>query len=121
MNGDRDADNIGPFGSSFDDFLSERGLLEETTEYAVKAVFSWQLNEARKAKGLTKREFAELLGTSRSQLDRILDPDNDAVTLETLRKAAQLLGKRVRLELTDAAMREAGPAEVPRRRRLRAA
>ncbi len=84
-----------PLGSSFEDFLEVSGLREETNEYAAKAVFAWQLGETRKAKGLSKKEFAELLGTSRSQLDRVLDPENEGVTLETLKKAAHILGKRV--------------------------
>jgi hypothetical protein len=91
----------GPFGSSFDDFLAEHGILEETTNKAVKAAFAWQLDQARQAAGMTKSEMSRLLGTSRSQLDRLLDPDNDAVTIETLAKAAAVLGKQVRLELVD--------------------
>jgi antitoxin HicB len=90
-----------PLGSSFDSFLVETGIHHETTEHAVKAVFAWQLDEMRKAKGLSKKQFAELLGTSRSQLDRVLDPDNEGVTIETLKKAAHILGKKVHLELVD--------------------
>lgn len=97
----KDKRSISPLGSTFDSFLTEAGLLEAATEHAVKAVFAWQLNETRKARGLTKKQFAELLGTSRTQLDRVLDPGNDGVTIETLKKAAQILGKRVRLELVD--------------------
>lgn len=92
---------VSPIGSSFDDFLQERGVRNETIEYAVKSVFAWQLEEARKSRGLSKKDFAELLGTSRSQLDRVLNPDNEGVTLETLKKAAHVLGKRVHLELVD--------------------
>lgn len=92
----------GPFGSSFDNFLAEHGILEECTTHAVKAVFVWQLEEARKNAGKTKSEFARMMGTSRSQVDRLLDPDNDAVTLEVLERAAVLLGKHVRIELVDA-------------------
>lgn len=91
----------GPFGSSFDDFLAEHGILEETTNKAVKAVFAWQLDQARHAAGMTKSEMSRILGTSRSQLDRLLDPDNDAVTIETLAKAAAVLGRQIRLELVD--------------------
>jgi DNA-binding Xre family transcriptional regulator len=102
----------GPIGSSFDDFLAEHGILEECTTHAVKAVFAWQLDETRRKAGKSKSEFARMLGTSRSQLDRLLDPDNDAVTLETLQKAAALLGKHVRLELIDAEPIEAAVAEA---------
>lgn len=98
---DDQAANRGPIGSSFDEFLIDQGIHNETIEYAVKAVFCWQLNEARKEKNLTKREFAELLGTSRSQLDRVLDPSNEGVTIETLKRAASALGKVVRISLVD--------------------
>jgi DNA-binding Xre family transcriptional regulator len=90
-----------PLGSSFESFLVEAGIRDETVEYAVKAVFAWQLDEVRKARGLSKKQFADLLGTSRSQLDRVLDPDNEGVTIETLKKAAHILGKKVHLELVD--------------------
>ena len=70
-------------------------------EHAVKAVFAWQLDEVRKARGLSKKHFTDLLGTRRSQLDRVLDPDNEGVTLETLKRSAHILGKRVHLELMD--------------------
>ena len=92
---------ISPLGSRFDSFLMEAGIHDDTMEHAVKAVFAWQLDEVRKAKGLSKKQFAELLCTSRSQLDRVLDPDNEGVTIETLKKAAHILGKRVHLELVD--------------------
>lgn len=95
--GVRDADP-GPIGSSFDDFLAENGILEETTNRAVKAVFAWQLDQALQSSGMSKSEFARMLGTSRSQVDRLLDPENDAVTIETLSKAAAVLGGQVRLE-----------------------
>ena len=96
------ADDPGPYGSSFDVFLAEQGILEECTERAVKAVLAWQLDQARQKAGMSKSEFARQLQTSRSQVDRLLDPDNDAVTVEALRKAAGLLGKNIRLELVDA-------------------
>jgi antitoxin HicB len=96
-----DHEDPGPIGSSFDDFLPENGILEEARNRATKAVFAWQLEQARQAAGMSKSAMSRILGTSRSQLDRLLDPDNDAVTIETLTRAATVLGKRIRLELVD--------------------
>lgn len=110
----------GPYGSGFDDFLAGQGILEGCTERAVKAVLAWQLDQTRREAGLSKSEFARKLRTSRSQVDRLLDPDNDAVTVEALRKAAGLLGRDIRLELVDAGQAagaegrpgESGPMDV---------
>lgn len=86
-------------GSSFDDFLKDEGLFEEITAASIKRVLSWQLREAMTAQGMTKVKMAELMNTSRSQLDRILDPDDVKIQLETLYKAANVLGREVRVEL----------------------
>ncbi|MDR3417849.1 MAG: helix-turn-helix transcriptional regulator [Nevskia sp.] len=86
-------------GSSFDDFLKEEGIYEEVQNTAIKRVLSWQLQEAMKARKLTKMEMARRMDTSRAQLDRLLDPDNDSVTLATLSRAAAIVGRKVRLEL----------------------
>jgi len=88
-------------GGSFDDFLRAEGLLEDAHAHAIKAVLAWQMAEAMKARRLSKSKMARRLKTSRTQIDRLLDPDNDGVTLGTLGRAARLLGKRVRLELVD--------------------
>lgn len=90
-------------GSSFDSFLAEEGILEEVETTAIKRVIAWQLAEAMKANGITKKAMAERLGTSRSQLDRLLDPANSAVHLQTIAKAARAVGKRLRVEMVDAA------------------
>ena len=90
-------------GSSFDSFLDEEGILEEVEAVAVKRVIAWQLAEAMKAGNISKKSMAERMGTSRSQLDRLLDPENSAVHLETIAKAARAVGKRLRLEMVDAA------------------
>ena len=82
-------------GSSFEDFLQEEGIHEEVTTHAIKRILAWQISEAMKAQGITKRELASRMHTSRSQLDRFLDPDNTKVLLETLQRAASALGKRV--------------------------
>lgn len=90
-------------GSDFDDFLREEGLLEEAEAVAAKRVLAYQISEAMKARDLSKSAMARRMGTSRSSLDRLLDPDVPSVTLLTLEKAAHVLGKRVRIEMVDAA------------------
>lgn len=90
-------------GSSFDSFLEEEGILDELETVAIKRVIAWQLAEAMKAGKISKKLMAERMGTSRSQLDRLLDPENSAVHLETIAKAARAVGKRLRLEMVDAA------------------
>ena len=86
-------------GSRLEDFLEEEGILEEATTEAVKRVVAWQLAEEMKAKRITKKRLAALMRTSRAQVDRILDPEKGNVTIETLQRAAALLGRRVRVEL----------------------
>lgn len=86
-------------GSSFDDFLREDGIYENVQTTAIKRVLASQLELAMKARKLTKLEMARRMRTSRVQLDRLLDPDNDSVTLATLRRAAAVVGREVRLEL----------------------
>ena len=90
-------------GSSFDNFLEEEGIREEVDTAAIKRVIAWQLSEAMKAAKLSKKAMAERIGTSRSQLDRLLDPENSAVHLQTIARAARAVGKRLRIEMVDAA------------------
>ena len=87
------------WGSTLDDFLEEEGIREEVTIAAIKKVIAWQLAEEMKKKRITKKRLAELMHTSRAQIDRILDPDKGNVTIETLQRAASLLGRQLRLEL----------------------
>lgn len=89
----------GGIGSSFEDFLREDGRYEETTAIAVKRVLAWQLQRAMDEKRLSKNQMAKAMRTSRSQLDRILDPDNDRIQLDTVIKAARVLGRELRIEL----------------------
>lgn len=89
----------GRLGQFFEDFLREQGNYEETTEQAVKRVLAWQLAEAMKQQGISKVEMAKRLSTSRSQLDRLLDPTNESVTLNVLSRAAQAVGRSLKLEL----------------------
>lgn len=86
-------------GDLFSDFLKEQGTFEATTEQAIKRVIAFQLMSAMEEKGITKVEMARQLKTSRSQLDRLLDPNNDKVTLATLSRAAKVVGQELTLEL----------------------
>jgi len=89
----------GRVGSSFESFLKDQGVYEKTTEQAVKRVLAYQLAAAMKKNRLNKVEMAKQLRTSRAQLDRLLDPDNSSVTLATLAKAAQAVGRTLHIEL----------------------
>ncbi len=86
-------------GSSFDDFLAEEGLLEESEAVAVKRVLAFQIRELMESQNLSKTEMARRMKTSRAALERLLDPENRSVTLYTMDKAARSLGKRLRLTL----------------------
>ena len=88
-------------GSSLEDFLQEEGRLEEARQIAAKRVLSWQLRKAMEDLHLNKVEMAQRMQTSRSQLDRILDPNNDKVQLDALNRAAAIVGKRLRLDMVD--------------------
>ncbi len=88
-------------GSTFDSFLEEQGIREEVEAVATKRVLAWQLEQAMRKLQRSKRAMARQLHTSRSQLDRLLDPRNTAVSLETITRAAQVLGKRVILRITE--------------------
>jgi antitoxin HicB len=89
----------GRIGSSFNDFLKQDGTREVITAAAIKRVLAWELEQAMNKEGVTKNEMARRMQTSRSQLDRILDPKNDKIQLDTIFKAARALGRQVRLEL----------------------
>ena len=89
----------GRVGSSFDDFLKEEGIYEHVTARAIKRVISRQLDAMMRSEGLTKTELAKRMQTSRAQLDRLLDPENESVTLGTLARAAQAVGRQLRFEL----------------------
>lgn len=86
-------------GSAFDEYLKEEGAHEDTTTVAVKRALAWQLEQAMEKEHLSKNQMAKRMKTSRSQLDRILDPDNPKIQLDTIMKAASVLGREVRLEL----------------------
>ena len=86
-------------GSSFDSWLGEEGIYDEASANAIKRVVACQVEAAMQEKGLSKSEMARRMHTSRAALDRLLDPQNDAVTLTTLQKAAAVIGREIRLEL----------------------
>ncbi|MEJ2633201.1 MAG: XRE family transcriptional regulator [Acidihalobacter sp.] len=89
-------------GSDFDDFLAEDGVLEEVSARAIKRVIAWQVREAMAAQGLTKTAMAARMHTSRSMLNRLLDEEDTGLTIETLSRAAEAVGYRVKLELSAA-------------------
>lgn len=86
-------------GSTFESWLDGHGIREETTAAAIKEVIAEQLLQEMKRKGITKTRMAEMMKTSRAQIDRLLDPENKSATLETLMRAAKVLGRELRLEL----------------------
>ena len=86
-------------GSTFNDFLKEEGVYDEVTAVAIKRSLAYELERAMEAQAITKVEMARRMETSRSQLNRLLDPTNDRIQLDTLYKAASALGKSLTLEL----------------------
>ena len=84
---------------TFDDFLSQQGLLAEAEELAIKELIAEQIIAAMEKQGITKTAMAERMQTSRRQLERLLDPENPSVTLSTLRRAATAVGRKLRVEL----------------------
>ena len=92
-------------GSTFDSFLEEEGILQEVETVAMKRVLAWQFEQAMQKQKKTKVAMARQLRTSRSQLDRLLDPQNASVTLDTIARAAKVLGKRIIIRVADAKAR----------------
>ena len=86
-------------GSNFDDFLAEEGLLAEVETVAVKRVIAYQVERMMKEQNLTKTEMSRRMNTSRAALDRLLDPTNQSITLQTLERAAKALGRRLQITL----------------------
>lgn len=97
--GDFNTNNV---GSSFEDFLIEEDLLDETTAIAIKRVLAWQIAEEMKAQKLTKTLMATKMHTSRASLNRLLDEADTSLTLTTLASAANALGKKIHVELVPA-------------------
>jgi antitoxin HicB len=86
-------------GSSFDDWLDETGIRPEVTAAAIKAVIAHQLANEMRKKRITKKRLAELMNTSSAHVDRLLDPDNGTATIESLQRAASIVGRELRMEL----------------------
>ena len=86
-------------GGSFDDFLVEEGISEEVETGAIKKIIAYQLLEGIEKEHLSKTALATRLKTSRAAVNRLLDPENESITLLTLKKAANILGKKLKLEL----------------------
>ncbi len=94
-------------GSTFDSFLEQEGIREEVEAVAIKRVLAWQFEQAMRDQQKTKQAMAKQLQTSRSQLDRLLDPQNVSVTLDTITRAAKALGKRLIIRVADVKARRA--------------
>jgi antitoxin HicB len=94
-------------GSTFDSFLEKEGIREEVEAVAIKRALAWQLEQAMQEQQKTKQAMAKQLRTSRSQLDRLLDPQNVSVTLDTITRAARALGKRVIIRVANAKAKRA--------------
>jgi DNA-binding Xre family transcriptional regulator len=86
-------------GSNFEDFLADDGILEECRAAAIKFKIAHELEKAMRERKISKAEMAKRLKTSRSGVDRLLDPDNTSITLNTMAKVAHLLGKRIAFAL----------------------
>ncbi len=89
-------------GSGFESFLADKGLLAGVDEAAAKEAVAWQVAQAMLRRGVSKAAMAGAMQARRTQLNRLLDPNNTGVALHTLYRAAAVLGKRLRIELTDA-------------------
>ncbi len=102
MSGKKTRRKMDHSGSTFNSFLEEEGIREEAEAVAIKRVLAWQLEQAMRRQRKTKQAMARQLHTSRSQLDRLLNPQNVSVTLDTITRAARALGKRVIIRMADA-------------------
>jgi len=94
--------NQNHIGSSLDDLLLEDGSLAEATAIAIKRVLAWQIEQVMQEKGLSKTAMAKSMHTSRAAFERLLNPENTSVTLKTMDRAAQAIGKRLKIDLVDA-------------------
>ena len=88
-------------GGTLEDFLDDLGEREDVYGEAIKRVLTWQIEEARKLRSISKSDMAARMGTSRTQVNRVLDPHNVAVSLDTLDRAARSVGKKLKVELVD--------------------
>ena len=87
-------------GASFDSFLDDEGIREQVEDIAIKRVVAFQIKAEMEKKQLTRTELAKKMHTSRSSLNRLLDPEDEAITFKTLKKAANVLGKKLIIQLS---------------------
>ena len=104
-------------GSSLDEWLEEEGLLDQATAKAIKSTLAWQMEQAMKEQNVNKAALVRELRTSKAQVDRLLDPLNTALTLRTLTRVAQVLGKDVEIQLVDRRARSPRPRPTKRKGR----
>ena len=88
-------------GSDFDDFLADEGERGEVTAVAVERVIAWELSEAIKEKGISKSSLAKRIQISRTVVDRILDASDAVLTLDTMTRAANAVGRRIKIDLVE--------------------
>ena len=107
-------EHAGRVGSDFDDFLAEEGILEEVEAAALKRLLAWQVEQAMEQQHITKVVLAKRMRTSRSAVDRLLDPSNPGVTISTLHKAATAIGKHLQVSFGDEELppRPLGPQRI---------
>ncbi len=86
-------------GSDFNDFLKEDGIYEQTSDIAIKRVIAYQLEQEMKNQKVTKTKMAKMMNTSRAVVDRLLNPDYNSLTLNTLEKAVNVLGKKLNIAI----------------------
>ena len=91
-----------PVGSTLESLVQEDDFYEDINSDAIKSVLAYKLGEAMKAQNLSKSTMAKQMRTSRSQLDRLLDPQNEGVTLHSLKRTAEAVGMRLELQLRQA-------------------
>lgn len=87
-------------GSSFDTFLESEALLDQVEAAAVKRIIALEIERSMKQGNISKKQMAETMRTSRAALDRLLDPTNTSVTLQSLVKVAHALGKRLQISFS---------------------
>ncbi len=88
------------YGSTLDSFLAQEGILEHTQAVALKRIIAFQLNDLLIEQNLTQADLAKKMGTSKAAISRLLNPNNTSLTLHTLLKAAQVLGKKIHLSIS---------------------
>jgi len=115
------ARKVDPGGSTVESFLEEQGILADAEAVALKRVIAWQIEQAMAAKGITKNAMAKRLSTSRTQVDRLLDPAHVGISLDTIARAAKAVGKRVAFQVIDCKTKSASAPRAARAETVTAA